>query len=144
MTAGPYHFTLLGDTKECNKKCVYRLSLSYQPVSAGSTVCLPPPVMCNASTPAEADYQGEYEVDVHNNLDYAVMVTVRSTQTEVSNFQVFGGNHQEINIPNMYELHSVHARSAIGNIRCKPFIPEHPLPAKDYAFAANSRRGRTQ
>ena len=86
MTAGPYHFTLLGDTKDCNNKCGYNLSLSYQPASAGSKVCLPPPVMCNASKRAEADYQGEYEVDVHNNLDYEVTVTVTAIPTLIFNF----------------------------------------------------------
>ena len=140
MTAGPYHFTLLGDTKKCNKKCGYKLSLSYQPASAGSIVCLPPPVMCNASTPAEADYQGEFEVNVHNNLDYAVMVTVRAVPTMSFSFQVLGRNNQEIDIPNSQQLHSVRAR--LGNNYCEPFVSEYPLPARNYHFVVNSSIGQ--
>ena len=142
MSASPYHFTLLGDTKECNNKCGYKLSLSYQPASAGSTVCLTPPVMCNASSPAEADYQGEFEVDVHNNLDYAVMVTVRAVPTMSFSFQVLGRNNQEIDIPNTHQLRSVRARSVIGNIYCEPFVSEYPLPAQNYAFVVNRSIGQ--
>ena len=142
MSAGPYHFFSLGDTKECNNKCGYKLNLSYQPTSSGSTVCLPPPVMCNASTRAEVDNQDEYDVEIINNLDYAVTVTVTAIPSWSVNFPVLGENNEGISIPNSRQLRSVAARSDIRNINCKPFVSRHLLPPKDYAFAVNSRIGR--
>ena len=137
MISGPYRFTFLeyAAREGCYNKCRYKLNLSYQPASEGSIVCLPPPVMCqsrsNYSAQTESSYRpGSYNVEIHNNLDYLVMVTVLAIPNMSFKFPVRRQSEGAVSIPKKNDLHSVTARSDTLNIDWKSFVTKHPLPPK--------------